>query len=327
MDYYIAAARYPDFEMIIKMGLTEYAKRLVLRLPVNINPRGKTIENKLRINKNRVKDLVEHKGEMKVLCLYQLERKVGAHWTDEEISIIEQLRDHTWSMDWEKASIVLKHTTPTRMRNYMKKHKMWMPKEDSTWREKSRRQDLRREYFDYIRMRAEQGYDMTSDIILFPDDFERRRDEMILQAEKAQIDKRKKEVLEKFPKIKTKYRRLSEKYSAAAGGYIIRPAKDAAEIVEEGRLLHHCVGGDSYLRRHNDGKSVILFLRHAKKKDMPYITVEIHDEEIIQWYGAYDKKPNKNIIDAWLKTYTKELKQRKAGKKAVKEAVKAAKTA
>ena len=327
MDYYIAAARYPDFEMIIKMGLTEYAKRLVLRLPVNINPRGKTIENKLRIRKDRIKDLVEHKGEMMTLRIYQLERQVGAHWTDEEISIIEQLRDHTWSMDWEKAVIVLKHTTPIRVRNYMKKHKMWMPKEDSTWQERSCRQDLRREYFDYIRMREEQGYDMTSDIILFPDDFERRRDEMILQAEKAQMDKRKKEVLEKFPKIKTKYRRLSEKYSAAAGGYIIRPAKDAAEIVEEGRLLHHCVGGDSYLRRHNDGKSVILFLRHAKKKDMPYITVEIHDEEIIQWYGAYDKKPNKSIIDAWLKTYTKELKQRKAGKKAVKEAVKAAKTA
>ncbi len=68
-------------------------------------------------------------------------------------------------------------------------------------------------------------------------------------------------------------------------------------------------------------------MRKADKKDIPLITIEIRGEEIIQWYGAYDKKPNKSIIDAWLKTYTKELKQRKAGKKAVKEAVKAVKTA
>lgn len=139
------------------------------------------------------------------------------------------------------------------------------------------------------------------------------------------LDKRKTEVLEKFPKIKTKYKKLSEKYSAAAGGYIIRPAKDAAEIVEEGRILHHCVGGDGYLRSHNDGRSFILFLRKADKKDIPLITIEIRGEEIIQWYGAYDKKPNKRLIDAWLKTYTKELAKREKAPK--KKSVKAAKTA
>ena len=65
------------------------------------------------------------------------------------------------------------------------------------------------------------------------------------------------------------------------------------------------------MENHNNGKSFILFLREADKKDIPFVTVEIKDEEIRQWYGAYDKKPNQKLIDAWLKTYTKELKKRK----------------
>jgi len=313
IDYYIAAARYPDFEMIVKMGLSHYARSLVMGYPVNPNPRGKTIEDRLRINKNRLKSLVAHQGEKRYLQLYQVERRVKAHWTDAEIKILEELRDASYYTDWEKVSTVLKYTSPTRMKNYMVKQKMWIPEGPKNYQECGRRTDLRREYYDYIRMRQNAGYDMTSDIILFPSDFRRRRDEMILQAEKKQMDKRKKEVNEKFPRIAKRYKKLSDKYSAAAGGLIIRPAKSAAEIVEEGRLLHHCVGGDDYLAKHNTGRSVILFLREIDKKDVPYITIEIRGEYIVQWYGAYDRKPDFEKITAWLDTYTEELKKRKKG--------------
>ena len=313
IDYYIAAARYPDFEMIVKMGLSHYANCLVQGYPVNPNPRGKHIEDRLRINKNRIKDLVAHHGEKQYLQLYQVERRAKAHWTDAELKIIDELRAATYCMEWEKVATVLKYTSPTRMKNYMVKQKMWMTEERGDYREWNRRTDLRREYFDYIRMRQNAGYDMTSDIILFPADFRRRRDEMILQAEKERMDKRKKEVNAKFPRIAERYKKLCDKYSAAAGGLIIRPAKSAAEIVEEGRLLHHCVGGDDYLTKHNNGRSYILFLREIDKKDVPYITIEIRGEYIVQWYGAFDKKPNEEMIDAWLDTYTEELKKRKKG--------------
>lgn len=315
IDYYIAAARYPDFEMIIKMGLSDYAKCLTLKIPVNPNPRGKTIQDRLRIHKEKIKNLIAHKGQRKYLELYQLERKLGARWTDEEIAIIEELYKVTYSFDYDKLKKILVYITPVRLKNYMKKQRMWMPGNNATFGERNRRSDLRREYYDYIQMRVNEGYDMTNDTILFPADFRRRRDEMLLQTEKTRMDERKKKALNRFPKIRAKYRRLSEKYSAVAGGYMIRPAKDAAEIVEEGRLLHHCVGGDQYLKKHNDGKSFILFLRETKRQDIPLVTVEIRGETIIQWYGAYDKKPHKKIIDAWLKTYTGELAKRRKARK------------
>lgn len=311
LDFYIAAARYPDFEMLIKLGLDDYWKRLMDKFSTFINPRGRTIENRLRIYKSRLKDLIAVEGDHNKLFLYQLEKKIGAHWTDEEIRIVETLRDGNYEKKYET---VLKYASPTRIKNYMVRQKMWIGKKDN-WETSNQKRNCRNTYYDYIKMRADQGYEMN-DIHLFPKDFRRRHDEMVLEAEKAKLDARKKEVLNRFPKIKKKYSKLSDKYSAAAGDLIIRPAKDAAEIVTEGRILHHCVGGDGYLSSHNDGRSFILFLRKIKEKDIPYITVEIRKNEIVQWYGAYDKKPNKALIDAWLKTYTKELEKREKKEKA-----------
>lgn len=304
LDFYIAAARYPDFEMLIKLGLNDLWKRLMDKLPTNINPRGKTIEDRLRIYKSRLKPLIEAKGHHEKLFLYQLEKRTGAHFTDEDIEIVETLRDKCFG---DKYQIVLKYATPKRVKNYMVKQKMWPNKSDNYDKSRPKR-ELMETYYDYLQMKADQGYEMN-DIQVFPKDIRRRHDEMVLEAEKTKLDKRKKEVLEKYTRIKSKYRRLSEKYSAAAGGLIIRPAKDAAEIVEEGRILHHCVGGDGYLRSHNDGRSFILFLRKISEKDMPYITVEIRGDQIIQWYGAYDQKPDAQMIEAWLKKYIKELKK------------------
>ena len=70
--------------------------------------------------------------------------------------------------------------------------------------------------------------------------------------------------------------------------------------------MHHCVGGDNYLRAHAHKTSIILFLR--EKDSTPYITVEMSPKgKILQWYGAYDKKPDKEKINRWLNKYTKQL--------------------
>ena len=91
---------------------------------------------------------------------------------------------------------------------------------------------------------------------------------------------------------------------------VIRPAADAGEIILEGRTLHHCVGGDTYLSRHAEGTSTILFLRKKEHPEIPYITVEISGKRICQWYGAYDKKTDEKENEAWLNNYLRALKRR-----------------
>ena len=83
---------------------------------------------------------------------------------------------------------------------------------------------------------------------------------------------------------------------------------NAGEIILEGRMLHHCVGGDSYLSKHNRGETAILFLRREESPDNSYYTIEIKGNEIVQWYGLRDKKPDKEIIGPWLDKYVESLK-------------------
>ena len=117
-----------------------------------------------------------------------------------------------------------------------------------------------------------------------------------------------KEVEEKYPDIRRHYRKLRKRYFYEDDNLVIRPAKSASEIVQEGSTLHHCVGGDTYLNKHNKGESIILMLRFKKSINIHYITVEIIDTTIRQWYGAYDKKPDEKNMKEWLDDYIKHLR-------------------
>lgn len=117
------------------------------------------------------------------------------------------------------------------------------------------------------------------------------------------------EVAVRFPNIKKSYRKLRNRFFYEDETYCIRPARKAEEIVQEGRILHHCVGGDGYLRKHDRGDTFILFLRFVGDEETPYITVEISKElRIIQWYGAHDKKPDEKNMQKWLDAYVTRLK-------------------
>ena len=306
MDYYIAAARYPDMEMIVKLGMDELAYKLTTKYALNFNPRGREIHDRLRIHKNRLNDMIESKGSSRLLSLLQLERKSGQHWNDEELEIAGKLLDQDYG-GTSKLMMVIEYLSLIKLKNYFRKRGIYYGEEKeyrTAYRERG-------EYFDYLSLRVKLGYDMTNDIILFPKDLHRRHNEVVLETEKEKIAIREREVLDKYPRIEKNYKMYSDIYSAAAAGYIIRPAKNAAEIVAEGRYLHHCVGLDTYLSKHNTGKSIILFLRKASEKDIPFITIEIKGNTIVQWYGAYDKKPQEEYFQAWLDTYTGELEKHK----------------
>lgn len=113
----------------------------------------------------------------------------------------------------------------------------------------------------------------------------------------------------KYPGIRESYRKLREKYLYEDENYIIRPATSAEEIVMEGRILHHCVGGDRYLDKHNRGETYILMLRFKERPKIPYITVEISakSNKILQWYGEKDRKPDAGNMQKWLNSYLMKL--------------------
>ena len=151
---------------------------------------------------------------------------------------------------------------------------------------------------------------MTNEVFIHPKDLQEKHQEMVKEQNARKDEMAIKKKNKEFANIAKRYEGLCKRYQAAAGGYIIRPARDAGEIIMEGRILHHCVGGNNYLSSHDKGRSTILFLRSEKNPKKPYITIEIRGTHIVQWYGAHDKKPNEEFFKKYLKDYETQLEQR-----------------
>jgi hypothetical protein len=163
-------------------------------------------------------------------------------------------------------------------------------------------------YKDYIDMRLKHGWDLTRSTSIFPKDIRVAHRDIVrmvtMKAEEKRID----ELSEKYPQIKRRYRKLKARYGYKEDGLMIRPAKNIMEIMEEGRTLHHCVArGNTYFEKHASGVSSILFLRRTTAPNTPYITIEIKDNNILQWFGRNDSKPDRELIDKWLKGYIAHL--------------------
>ena len=312
-DWQQAYIKNPWYEALIKAGLYRiiHDKTYHYGFGMRLNSRAKTPWDYLKIEKRRFKDLTQKKQNEQTdsLRIYRLEKKVGYLGEYAEDLIRYELTE-------ESLNELLEYSTPAKIVNYIRKQKA--------------EHEFRgvREYLDYLNMKKELGYDMTDSIVLFPKNLKAAHDKAVIEKDERTAETRKVEVEERFKEIRTRFKGADKVYHYESGALVIRPAMSASEIVDEGRLLHHCVGGDGYLRSHAERRKIICLLRTKKNPEEPYITVELNPQgKIEQWYGIHDSKPDEKKIDRWLGKYVKSLdiaklqKEAKNGAKRHKTAV------
>ena len=105
------------------------------------------------------------------------------------------------------------------------------------------------------------------------------------------FDKRKTQIYNE--KIAAQYEALVSQYQMSQAGLTVIPPKSAAEIVEEGQKLHHCVGG--YVSRVAKKECTILFLRREEQLEEPYYTMELRDGEVKQLRGDDNCDPTPDV--------------------------------
>lgn len=294
----------PQIEMLMKMGLFPVVEELVrYRYGIVRNDKASRLDEFLGIRKDKVKLIIKKGGDLETIKILQTEKRRGQNWTEEQIDKLAELK-----IDSVKIATAIQIMTIQKMLNRIEKYaNCKFGTGYSTPQAKLIHvADI---YFDYLSMRQTLGYNLQNTIYQQPRDLEAAHNNMIQECNKVEADKRLREVAERFQDIKKNYRGLRKKYYYKDDNFVIRPARSAEEIVIEGRTLHHCVGGNNYLVKHSTGISTILMLRFKDRESEPYITVEINDGAILQWYGAYDKKPDKENIQKWLEDYCKRLKE------------------
>lgn len=295
--------KLPQLEMLVKMKLFDIVKEGYYSLDKSAT----TPEGLLKIRKERLRYLSSKDGDIAIWNVLKLEKELNENWTTEQIENLAYLR----IINMDQVKSCMRFISLQKFLNYIAAYAGCdYHAECSNARHQMAHEAV--EYMDYLTLRHQLGYDLTNTVYLHPRDLEAAHQKMIEEADKKNIDKRIMEAEEKFSQIKKEYRKLRKKYYFENDSYIIRPARSAGEIVREGRILHHCVGGDNYLQSHNEGRSFILFLRFKKKAESPYVTIEISSKQdaIRQWYGAYDKKPDEENIKKLLEGYIKELKDK-----------------
>lgn len=136
----------------------------------------------------------------------------------------------------------------------------------------------------------------------------RRRQAAEKKWKEEQAEKERRALLAYADRKKT----LEKRYGYAAEGLVFRVPENREEIVAEGKVLQHCVGG--YADRHIDGAVTILFLRKEAAPDKPFLTVEMNGDKLVQIHGyknegLYTTKGRfapdprevyKDFLDPWL---------------------------
>lgn len=303
VHYMTAYHDYPSIEILSKLGMYKMVNALINNSwSVDVVKMAKTPEAMFKIGKRELRILIREHGEPETLRVLQLEHSLGQQWTEEQREAIQSLH-----ADKNKMRLALSVMSVQQFINRVEKY-AGASFDASCMDAWNQIKHMATTYLDYLDMRSKRGYDLSNSIIAFPRDILEEHQKMVLETEKEKVDARMKEVEERFGNIKKHYRRNFKKYHFEDDEFIIRPARSASEIVIEGRVLHHCVGGDSYLRKHNEDESFILMLRSKEHEDIPYITVEIQGTKIVQWYGAHDKKPDEDRMQKWLDQYITRLK-------------------
>lgn len=293
-------ARMPQIEFLLRMGYQNIVRNCIDAQGnvLNLNVRGKTADALLRIRKDRVKELAKCNVTSGKLKIYQFEKEYGRRLRENEVN---ELGKYTHLMHYVKE--IVRYVTIEKGIHYIEKQCMQPDFE--------KKEVAYTYYRDYLNMRSELGYDMTNTVFLFPKSLKAAHDAMVEEKTRRENEEHIQTRLEMFPDIEQKFKRLAARYCYEKDGYFIRPAMNAGEIIMEGRLLHHCVGGDNYLKKHNDGESAILFLRKKATPDVPYITIEINKEKVLQWYGEHDRKPDEEYMDSFIKEWFDSRKRKR----------------
>lgn len=154
------------------------------------------------------------------------------------------------------------------------------------------------EWADYLRMSKQLKYDMRSKAVLFPKDLTILHDKV---AREMKVMRN----VEKERKYQERKKEL-ERYLYKTSKYTIVIPDSLEAIIKEGQKLHHCVGG--YIDSVSNGSTNILFIREIGKEDIPYYTMEVREEKIIQYRGAYNNH-NNNPVPQAVKRFVEKFKE------------------
>lgn len=302
-------SKYPIVEYLSKLGMHYFVKAKLNGGTTfgAINWSGKSIEKVLKIDKQRIHEIMSSREEME---LHPFSLRL------QQISLMEK-SNHPLSLLNELAIKyknfhstfvpILKHARIIRAHNYIQKQYKRLNENTKTARSMS---EIIQTWRDYIRDCGKLELDLQDDRVLYPKNLHEAHQKTIARIEY----KENKELNEKIAK---RYKSLNKKYSFVCNGLFIRPARDSAELIFEGKMLNHCV--PDYAQDYANGKRTILVIRRVKEPHIPFYTMEISADSVKQCRG-YDNKSMSEEVKAFVEMFKRRRLNKRTSVNKSKEA-------
>jgi hypothetical protein len=154
------------------------------------------------------------------------------------------------------------------------------------------------DWTDYIRNCKKLNYNLKDKSIVFPKDLKKMHDRVYKLIEISKNEKADK-------KIRAMYLKKLKRYEYKEEKYFITVASCAADLIEEGQKMHHCVA--TYIDRVAENECTILFLRSTAQPDKPLVTCEVRGNKPIQIRAKNNAVPSQDVMDFWERFKKKKL--------------------
>lgn len=296
ISYLTAAAIYPrQVEMLVKAGLFEPVQALIdvrKKWADAFSWEEPDVRKSMRLTPPELREFLQSASgaRMEWLCARNAAEKCGKVWS------LDRAREwcRVWGEPLEALRLCRKYRIdPERLERYLRGQALGVEPvfEINT---------LLEMYRDYLDAAYEAGRCMEHGKVLWPDDLPRAHD--AVTAERNRLLDAAAPRSERAKDLKAR----REKYEFGHDGLCIVFPATAGAIKREGKALDHCVGG--YAERHVKGVLSIVFLRRADAPHVPYVTIEMHGNRIVQIHGYKNdigkvspRITHKGFIDLWLR--------------------------
>lgn len=288
-DYFYILKERPQLEQLAKAGLPRQTAESIASfgsvddlLKMDL---GHGLAKALGIDTQRLGRLRRYNGGRCFLSWLQWEK--GQDTQVDDTALQELCR---WEITPGKLSFILDRMSPVQVRNYLLRQMadsgMDCEQVLTTWQ-------------DYLSMAKKLKMDINDPIIYRVKLLRRRHDELVVRCQQKDYKRRAVPVRKKFPNVEKICRSLKKKYEYADETYAIIAPAGIVDILVEGAMLCHCIGGsDIYWDRIQRHETYILFLRKVSCPETPYYTLEIEPNGTVRQKRTKFDRQNSDIEEA-----------------------------
>lgn len=308
LKYLCAYARFPQIEVLCKVGVFDAVNELVEQGKENkrvMDWNAKTPWAMHRLTKPEYKVWTSGAYHCDLMTLKMYKRIKGKCERDFETA--KDLLQITQS--WTDAVELVKlgasaSRTPREVVRYFERIKEDNNERACHWGYVTEH-TVYSQWRDWRRMLEREGADVTK-VNPFPRDLKAEHDAAVKRAEEARAKQdmeTKRKMIEaqeiKYKDVSEIYAKIRDKYEYSNGVYAVVVPENASAVIEEGIRLHHCAGtSDRYFERVRRHETFVLFLRKVADINKSWYTLEVEPGGTIRQKRTLHDEQNADLKEA-----------------------------